>query len=143
MREILWHSLGVVTMSLDLPLGAWPVTLALTALAAWSMYRLVGLRRFVAWPTLALLVSSIIVFVGIPFYATAFWAHHGIATPETQRLPTDVLGVMMWGYFAFVALTIAAAKGYRWPLAGVAGLLVWMNFGIMLIASMAVSGVWL
>jgi hypothetical protein len=143
MRDALWQALGVITMSFDLPLGFWPITLTLAVLAAWSMYRLFRLSRFTSWPTLAVIVGSALVFIGIPLYATAFWADHGVDTPATQELPSTVLGVLMWGYLAFVAVTVAMAKGYRLPLAGIAAFLVWMNCGVLLVAAMAVSGVWL
>ena len=42
-----------------------------------------------------------------------------------------------------LALAIILAKGYRLPLAGVAAFAVWMNYGIIFVATMAVSGVWL
>jgi hypothetical protein len=138
-----WQAVGVITMSLDLPLGFWPITLVLAALAAWSTYRLFRLSRITSWPTLAVIVGSVLMFVGIPLYATAFWADHGVDTPATQELPTNVLGVLMWGYFALVVAIVAVAKGYRLPLAGIAAFLVWMNCGVLLVAIMAVAGVWL
>ena len=143
MKDTLWQALGVVTMSMDLPLGLWPVTLVLAALAIWSGYVLIQARRLRSIPTVFVIVSSVVAFLAIPIYAAVFWADHEVDTPETQELPTNALGVLVWGYFGLVALTVALAKGYRLPLAGVAAFLVWMNCGVMLVAIMAVSGLWL
>lgn len=143
MKESMSHAFGVIGMSLDLPLGLWPVTIALSLLAAWSAYQLFLSNRIRSWPTLTLIVGSVVVFLGIPLYAVAFWADPSVDTPATQELPTNVLGILMLGYFGLVALSIALARGYRALLAGVAALLVWMNCGVLLVAVMAVSGVWL
>lgn len=136
-------ALGVMHMSFDLPIHMWPITLSLLALACWSAYRLIRLRRYRSLASSTLILSSCIVFLAVPFYAVAFWANPATHTPETQKLPTDVLGIAFWGYMVLVAITIVVAKGHRLPLAGVAGLAVWMNCGIFLVSIMAVSGVWL
>src|SRR5262249_43934056 len=133
----------VVVLSLDLPRALWPVTVAAVGLAAWGGFRLYLSRRLTARPTLFLFAASAAVFLGIPFYAVAFWADPRTATEATQRLPTHLLGFFMYGYLAAVALAIIFAKGYRWSIAAAAAFLVWMNSGIIFVASMAVSGVWL
>src|SRR6266567_3407006 len=127
-------------MSFDLPIAMWPITLSLFALACWSSYKLIRLRRYRSMASSTLILSSCIVFLAVPFYAVAFWANHAVHTPDTQKLPTDVLGILMWGYIALVALTVIIAKGYRLPLAGFAAFAVWMNYGIFLVSIMAVSG---
>jgi hypothetical protein len=141
--DIVRGALSIVRMSFDLPMTLWPVTLVLLALACWAGYKLVLAQRYRSRATLTLLFSSVVVFLTIPFYAAVFWANHDVHTPETQELPTDVLGIAVWGYIAVVALAIILAKGYRLPLAGVAAFAVWMNCGIIFVATMAVSGVWL
>jgi hypothetical protein len=130
-------------MSVELPLWLWPLTLVLAAFGAWSVYRLVSLGRLATWPTISAIVGSAFAFIAFPVYTAVFWADPTIATPDTQTIPINMLGVLMFGYFAFVALTIYLAKGYRLPLAGMAAFLVWMNCGVLIVAAMAVSGVWL
>jgi len=141
--ETVRRALSVVRVSLDLPMALWPVTLVLLALACWAGYQLVRAGHYRSTASLTLLLSSVVVFLIVPFYAAVFWANHEIHTPETQKLPTDVLGIAMWSYVALVALTIILAKGYRLPLAGVAVFAVWLNCGVLFISIMAVSGVWL
>lgn len=135
--------LGVMQMSFDLPIKIWPVTLSLLALASWSIYKLVNLRRYLSVGSSILILSSCLVFIAVPFYALAFWANPTVDTPETQKLPSDVLGIVFWGYLALVVIAIIMARDYRIPLAGLAACLIWINCGIFLVSIMAVSGVWL
>jgi hypothetical protein len=143
MREF-WQGLErFMWLALDLPIGLWPVTLALAGLGAWSACRLFALHRFRSGPTRALLIASVVIFIGLPLFTFAFQADPQVDTPESQELPSLFVGIAIWGYVALAAVAVVAAKGYRLPLAGCAALLVWVNSGVMLVAAMAVSGVWL
>ena len=134
---------GTVMMSLDLAIGLWPVTLLAAAAGIWGAVALVSARRLRTWQVLTVCGSLLFPAFVVPLYAVQFWANPRIHSPQTQEVPLDVL-IAGWGVFGIVLITsIAMARGFRWPLAGVASLVVWFSAGMYLVSVMAVSGVWL
>ena len=141
MTHLLHRMLGVVAMSFELPTWAWPVTLLLSGFALWSAWFLFKNHRLRS--ARSLLATSLIAFIGFPAYAVAYWAERPGTTPETQELPTNILGVLWWGYVLLVVFLIVFSKGRRIPMAGLGSLFLWLNFAVFFVCIMAVSGVWL
>jgi len=141
--DALWKALGVITMGMDLPLRLWYVTAGLLGFAIWSARSLYLSKRLGTWPMRTLYVGSAVVFIVYPLFAVAFWADHAVDTPETQELPTQIIGVLTWGYVFLLAALVAIAKGHRAQVGALACFMLWMNSGVLLVCIMAISGVWL
>ena len=142
MTDLFNRTLRAIPMATDLPIRLWPVSLVVLVLGIWSAWTLGKARKLQSKPVVLLLSTSVTVFFGLPVYAAAFW-YRPHATPETQALPTDVLGALWWVYVAIVLILIASSKSFRLPLAGLASIFIWVNFSLFFFAAMAVSGVWL
>lgn len=139
----LHRAVGTVVMSFDLAIHAWPLTALAAAAAIWGTIWLVKARKLITWQSMAVLCSLIFPAIVVPLYAVHFWADPKTHTPETQEAPLNVL-IAGWGLFAIVLVaSIAMARGFRLPLAGLASLVVWFGAGMYLVSVMAVSGVWL
>jgi predicted ABC-type sugar transport system permease subunit len=130
-------------MSLDLAIGAWPLTALAVAAAIWGTVSLVKVRKLTSWQSMTVLGLLIFPAIVVPLYAVHFWADPNIHTPETQEAPLNFLNAA-WALFTIVLVgCIGMARGFRLALAGVASLVVWFSAGMCLVSVMAVSGVWL
>jgi hypothetical protein len=139
----LHRAIGTVVMSLDLAIGAWPLTALAVAAAIWGTVSLVKARKLTSWQSMTVLCLLIFPAIVVPLYAVHFWADPRTHTPETQEAPLNVL-IAGWALFAIVlAGSIGMARGFRLPLAGLASLVVWFGAGMYLVSVMTVSGVWL
>jgi hypothetical protein len=143
MTDFLNRMLGVITMSFDLPTWLWPVSLVLISGAAWSVWSLAKARQLSSRYVVLVVAISAVAFVGFPAYAVAFWAERPHTTPESQELPTNVLGVLWWTYVLCMLLMPVLARGLRIPVAALTTLCVWLNLGVAFVCIMAVSGTWL
>lgn len=136
-------AVGAIVMSLDLARGAWPISVFVLAAAIWGGYRLVKARKLRAWQSITVLCSLAFPAIVVPIYTVRFWADPKIHTPATQEMPLNILGAG-WILFALaIAGAIYFARGFRWPLSGLASVVVWFAAGMYLLSAMAVSGVWL
>jgi hypothetical protein len=137
------RAIGTVVMSLDLAIGAWPLTVLAVAAAIWGTVSLVKARKLTSWQSMTVLGLLVFPAIVVPLYAVHFWADPKIHTPDTQEAPLNVL-IAGWGLFAIVLVgSTGMARGFRLPLAGIASLVVWFGAGMYLVSVMAVSGVWL
>jgi hypothetical protein len=134
---------GTGMMSLDFAIELWPVTVFALVVAIWGAIALVSARGLRTWQTLTVFSSLLFPAFVVPLYAVRIWANPRIHTPQTQEVPLAIL-FAGWGLFVFVLVaSIAMARSFRWPLAGVASLIVWFGAGMYLVSVMAVSGIWL
>ena len=130
-------------MSFDLAAYLWPLTIAIAVAAYFGVRALVRTGKLGAWPTKAVFACLGAAMVIVPIYAGHFWADHSIHTPETQEAPTNGLVAIQGLFFAGLAVSIAFARGFRLPLAGLSLLVAWLGIGVFFTSTMAVSGVWL
>ena len=143
MGDFVNRMLGVITMSLDLPLGLWPVSLVVLAVAGWSAAQLWKTRELRSKPVVVMLLASAIVFVGLPTFASFYWARSPNTTPQTQEVPTLLLGIAWWGYVLLLAALVAMSRRRRLLVAGLFLPFLWLNFGLFVVSTMAVSGLWM
>jgi hypothetical protein len=143
MTDFIKRMMGVLTMSFDLPLWLWPVSVVLVAAAAWSIWSLAKTNRLGSRYVVLAVALSAIAFIGFPAYAVTFWADRPHSTPETQELPVAILGALWWAYVLCMLIMPVLAKGLRLPVAALAALMVWVNLGVAFVCAMAVSGSWL
>lgn len=142
MPDILEQMLGVVVLASDLPLMLWPVSLVILLLAILSA-RALHRHQEMSRPIVVIIVASVAAFIGFPLHAVLFYADHHVDTPQTQEMPTTILGVLWWSYVLLVALAVYSAKGFRLPAGGLATFFLWVNVSVIIVCFMAVSGLWL
>jgi hypothetical protein len=143
MSKLVNGMLGVIRAALELPIGLWPLTIALIAIAGWSIWSLKNSNRLREKPLIFLIAISVIVFMAFPAYAIAFWADHNLNQRSTHELYSNILGTLWWAYVVFVVLTIIFSKGNRLAIGGLATLALWLNFSVFFICIMGVSGGWM
>jgi hypothetical protein len=143
MSDFLSRMLRAITMSFDWPMSMWPISLVLCASATWAIFSLV--KRELLSSKLILLATSFSAafFIGSAAFIGTFWAVPAYPAYASQQRHAALLGGSWWAYFLVMALLVGFARGIRLPVAALASLMVWINFGIIFIGVMAVSGNWL
>lgn len=143
MAHFLEGMLSAITMALDWPIAVWPISLALCAAATWALLALVKRKQLGSKIVLLATALSVAFFIGIAAFTAAFWADPAYPAPAPQLRHAAILGYVWWAYFLVMVLLVGLAKGMRLSLTALAALLVWINFGIVLIGTMAVEGNWI
>jgi len=137
------QALGVISMSFDLWLYLWPVSIIVVVSAFFGVRALVTQRLLTSWQPITTMLCLVIPAVVVPLFATAFWADHGVDTPETQEAPVHVLAAIQIVFFLVLGFAVAMSRGFRLPVAGLAIAVAWFGLGVFFVSAMAVSGVWM
>ena len=82
-------------------------------------------------------------FVGVAAFTAALWVVPAYPAPAPQLRNAAIIGYVWWAYLLAMVLLVGLAKGMRLSMAALVALMVWINFGIIFIGTMAVEGNWI
>lgn len=143
MTHFLAGMLSAISMALDWPVAMWPISLALCVAAARALLSLVKRKQLSSKFVLLATALSVAFFVGVAAFTATFWVAPAYPAPALQLRHAAILGYAWWAYIIVMVLLVGLAKGTRLSMTALAALMVWVNFGIVFIGTMAVEGNWI